>query len=197
MKLGLAAASLILVAGGAVGCGATTAAVTVAATADKGAVEGRLLRRVPGLLRRPPARSTGEEEDLGEILKKAAKKIEDVGTPEDIPDDAKDGLEVTLDAIEDLPDDASAEDMAGLESELSEDDKKKIDAFSDYLDKTCPDVGCGELSPAAVGPNARARGLGRRRLVLVVVPAPSAAATTGTWGGARTTRRPPRTSAGP
>jgi len=84
---------------------------------------------------------TGEEENLGEILKKAAKKIEDTGTPEDIPDDAKEGLKLTLDSIQSLPDDASAEDMAGIEDDFSDADKKKTDAFSDYLDKTCPDIG--------------------------------------------------------
>ena len=83
---------------------------------------------------------TGEEENLGEILKKAAKRIEDVGTPEDIPDDAKEGLQLTLDAIAELPDDASAEDMAGLEDEFSEADKEKTDAFSKYLEETCPDL---------------------------------------------------------
>ncbi len=140
MKLGLAAASLILVAGGAVGCGGDDGGGDGGGDSDKSASKddfcGAFQTFYDDL-----QEVTGEEENLGEILKKAAKKIEDVGTPEDIPDDAKDGLEVTLDAIQDLADDASAEDMANLESELSEDDKKKTDAFSDYLDKTCPDVG--------------------------------------------------------
>ena len=83
----------------------------------------------------------GTEDNLGEILKKAAKKIEDVGTPEDIPEDAEDGLELTLDAIKDLPDDASAEDMAGIQEDFSEKDQEKADAFTAYLEKTCPDIG--------------------------------------------------------
>ena len=84
---------------------------------------------------------TGTEENLGEILKKAAKRIEDVGTPEGIPDDAEEGLQLTLDAILDLPDDASVEDMARLEGEFSEADKEKTDAFSAYLEETCPELG--------------------------------------------------------
>ena len=85
---------------------------------------------LPGLRGRPRG-LTGDEANLGEILKKAAQRIEDVGTPDDIPDDAKEGLQLTLDAIADLPDDASAEDMGGLEDDFSADDKKKTDAFSD------------------------------------------------------------------
>ena len=54
---------------------------------------------------------------------------------------SKDGLELTLDAIDDLPDDASAEDMASIDKDFSTDDKKKTDAFTAYLEKTCPDIG--------------------------------------------------------
>jgi hypothetical protein len=139
MKLGLLAASLVLVAGGAVGCGddgSDGAAADKSVSTDDfcGAFQAFYddLQDV-----------TGEEDNLGEILKKAAKRIEDVGTPDDISADATDGLQVTLDAIDSLPDDASAEDMAGLDADFSDADQKKVDAFSDYLDKTCPDIGDG------------------------------------------------------
>ena len=143
MKLGLLAASLVLVAGGAVGCGDDSSGGSSKAdggSADKGASTedfcGAFQAFADDL-----QDVTGQEENLGEILKKAAKKIEDTGTPEDIPDDAKEGLKLTLDSIQSLPDDASAEDMAGIEDDFSDADKKKTDAFSDYLDKTCPDIG--------------------------------------------------------
>jgi hypothetical protein len=137
MKLGLLAASLVLVAGGAVSCGddgdgGSAADDSVSKDDFCGAFQAFYddLQDV-----------TGQEENLGEILKKAAKRIEDAGTPDDISDDAKDGLKVTLDAIDSLPDDASAEDMAGLDADFSDADQKKVDAFSDYLEKTCPDIG--------------------------------------------------------
>ena len=137
MKLGLAAAGLILVAAGAVGCGddgdgGGSADKSVSKEDFCGAFETFYddLQDV-----------TGEEEDLGKILKKAAQRIEDTGTPDDIPDDAKAGLQLTLDAIQDLPDDASAEDMAGIEEDYSDAEKKKTDAFTEYLSKTCPDIG--------------------------------------------------------
>lgn len=143
MKLGLLAAGLVLVAGGAVGCGDDGGdggdgggggkADESASTEDFCAAFQAFSDDLDDV--------TGTEENLGEILKKAAEGIEDVGTPEDIPDDAKEGLQLTLDAILALPDDASVEDMAGLEDSFSEADKEKTDAFSDYLEKTCPELG--------------------------------------------------------
>jgi hypothetical protein len=145
MKLGLLAATLVLVAGGAVGCGNDDGSGGKAA--DGGGGGGDDSASTEDFCAAFQAFSDDLEdvdastENLGEILKKAAERIEDVGTPEDIPDDAKEGLELTLDAILDLPDDASVEDMGGLESEFSEADKKKTDAFTDYLEKTCPELG--------------------------------------------------------
>ena len=141
MKLGLLAASLVLVAGGAVGCGddgggdggGGGGGDEAASTDDFCAAFKAFADDLEGL--------TGEEANLGEILKKAAQRIEDVGTPEDIPDDAEDGLRLTLDALLDLPDDATVEDMSGLEDDFSDADKEKTDAFTEYLEKTCPDVG--------------------------------------------------------
>jgi hypothetical protein len=142
MKLGLLAASLVLVAGGAVACGdddgskgGDAKADDAASTEDFCAAFAAFADDLSGV--------TGQEENLGEILKKAAQRIEDVGTPKGIPDDAKEGLQLTLDAIHDLPDDASVEDMAGLEEDFSEEDEKKTEAFSEYLEKTCPDLGDG------------------------------------------------------
>jgi hypothetical protein len=137
MKLGLLAASLVLVAGGAVGCGDDDSG---SSAADKSVSQDDFCGAFQAFYD-DLQNVTGQEENLGEILKKAAKRIEDVGTPDDITDDAKDGLQVTLDAIDSLPDDASAEDMAGLDADFSDADQKKVDAFSDYLDKTCPDIG--------------------------------------------------------
>ncbi len=140
MKLGLLAASLVLVAGGAVGCGDDGGDGGGSAKKDEGTSTedfcGAFQAFSDDLVE-----VTGEEENLGEILKKAAERIEDVGTPDDIPDDAKEGLQLTLDAIAELPDDASAEDMSTLEDDFSEADKAKTDAFSTYLEETCPDLG--------------------------------------------------------
>lgn len=137
MKLGLVAASLILVAGGAVGCGDDGGD---GASSDKTASKDDFCAAFQSFYD-DLTNVAPDEKNLGKVLKAAADKIEKVGTPEDIPDDAKDGLGITLDAINDLPDDASAEDIQQIEAGFSDDEQKKTDAFSDYLDKTCPDIG--------------------------------------------------------
>ena len=138
MKLGLVAASLILVAGGAVGCGD-----------DGGGGSGK----------GDDAPSTDDfcgalkdfQDDFGEAdptkdlkgyiksLKDAAEKLDDVGTPDDMPDDAKEGFDITIDTIKGLDDDATLEDLAEI-GDVSEDDQKKIDALDDYIAKECPNL---------------------------------------------------------
>ncbi len=140
MKLGLLAASLVLVAGGAVGCGGDDGdGGSDTKTASKDDFCQAFQDFYDDL-----TSITGEEDNLGEILKDAADNIEDTGTPEDIPDDAKEGLQLVLDQIDQLPDDATAEDISGLEGDLSEDEQAKSDAFTAYLEKTCPDIGGGD-----------------------------------------------------
>jgi hypothetical protein len=141
MKLALTAASLILVAGGAVGCGGDDGGGDGGGddnTASKADFCGAFEQFYQDL-----TSVTEDEADLGKVLKDAAENIRDVGTPEDIPDDAKEGLELTLDAIDELPDDATADDIAEMDTQFSEEEKEKTDAFSDYLEKTCPDIGTG------------------------------------------------------
>jgi hypothetical protein len=145
MKLGLLAASLVLVAGGAVGCGdddgsgGGDGAGDGSGKADAGASTEDFCAAFQAFSD-DLTDVDGTEENFGEILKKGAQRIEDVGTPDGIPDDAEEGLQLTLDAIQDLPDDASAEDMSTLGDGLSDADKEKTDAFGDYLDETCPDL---------------------------------------------------------
>lgn len=133
MKVALAAASLVLVVGGAAGCGGDDGDLDKGASTKEfcGAFEA-FLKDLTGL--------TAESDDIGKVLKDAAKEIRDVGTPDDISDDAKEGLELTLDAIDELADDAKAEDIQKMGEDLSEAEKKKTDAFEKYLDKKCPDV---------------------------------------------------------
>lgn len=71
------------------------------------------------------------------IIKDAISKIEETGTPEGIPDGARDGLQTTIDHINDLDDDASQADLDEVGESLSDTEQKNSDAFDDYLEKTC------------------------------------------------------------
>jgi hypothetical protein len=134
MKLGLAAASLILVAGGAVGCGGDGGAGEDAPTTDEfcGALKGFQEDFTD-------VDATKDLEGYIQALKDAADELEDTGVPDDMPDDAEDGFDITIKAIQDLPDDATLDDLGQI-GEVSEEDQKKIDALDDYISEKCPDL---------------------------------------------------------
>lgn len=81
-----------------------------------------------------------------ELVKDQADEVEEVGTPEDIPDDAREGYEIQLDTIRSFSADDweeafkenSEEDP--FEKDLSSDEKKKVDAYTEYENKTCDDA---------------------------------------------------------
>jgi hypothetical protein len=127
MKIALVAASLVLVAGSATGCSSSASKKEFCSGYED------FIKALVDI--------DADEKNYGEKLKEAAKDFEDVGVPDDISDDAKEGLDIVFDAIEDLDDDASPEDINNLDKDLSKDEQEKADAFQEYLDKTCPDAG--------------------------------------------------------
>lgn len=129
MKHALIAASLVLVAGTAVGCGGPP---TDASVKDFCGNFENLYSDLGDA-----AGADADTSDMIKTLKDAANEIEDTGTPEDISDDAREGWQLTIDAIQNIDDDATEEDLAKLDSEFSEDEQKKSDAFDEYLSKTC------------------------------------------------------------
>jgi hypothetical protein len=148
MKLGLVAASLVLLVGGAVGCsdddsggGGGGDASDVTSTADFcGALEGFKA----DLSAADPASDVGA---YIKALKDAAAKLENVGTPEGMPADAEAGFEITVGRIDGLDDAATIEDFTSI-SELSDEDQKKVDALNDYIVKECPELGGETPSPS-------------------------------------------------
>ncbi len=137
MKLGLLAASLVLVGGGAVACGSD----------DGGGSEAKApsTKEFCGALQkfRDDFAQTDPSKDLkGYIasLKEAADDLEDVGVPESMPAAAEDGFELTVEKIKGLDDAATLDDLAGI-GDVSEADQKKLDALDEYIQKTCPDLG--------------------------------------------------------
>ncbi len=71
-------------------------------------------------------------------LKSWGEKMSEVGTPEDIPDDAREGFELSLQSIEDLDDDANMKDFDALGDDFSEEEKASGEAFDKYATATCP-----------------------------------------------------------
>ncbi|WP_232678414.1 hypothetical protein [Nocardioides sp. R-C-SC26] len=72
-----------------------------------------------------------------ETPKDAADELAEVGTPEDIDDEAREGFEIMVDALDGAEDDASFD---AVEGEVSEDDTAKVTAFVTYAGTTCADA---------------------------------------------------------
>ena len=93
------------------------------------------------------AKDLGEfspDSDPSEAITKmqdASDQMRETGVPENASDEEAEGLEVTLDAIDGIDADASLEDLGGLEDQFSEAEQEKADAFDDYLDKECGELG--------------------------------------------------------
>ena len=90
-----------------------------------------------------------EDLDLGATEEEQAQKVADAvrawaedlaaaGTPEGIPDEAREGYEVFVDAVQDLPDDVTTADLDDLERDLSEDEQAAAEDFTSYAEDLCP-----------------------------------------------------------
>ncbi len=117
MRAALAGAGLVLMAGLVTGCGS-----------PDDAPEGDFCEEFQKL---------GESGDDFDKSKDAFKDLEDTGTPEDMPDDAREGYEIILDIADEAEDQEDAEKRA---QDLSKDDQEKVAAFGAYTVKTCVDV---------------------------------------------------------
>ena len=80
-------------------------------------------------------------EEMAKAVKNWGKKLEEVGTPDDIPEDARKGFERVMEQANDVdPSDFSIDKLEQLESggaEASAEAKKQAQAFTDYLTETC------------------------------------------------------------
>jgi hypothetical protein len=81
------------------------------------------------------------DEEMARSVKDWGTRMEEVGTPEDIPDDAREGFEAVLAQIEEIDaSDFSAEKLEELGdggAEASEEVRRQAEAFGDYVTDTC------------------------------------------------------------
>jgi len=87
------------------------------------------------------AQADEQAEQLIDVFQTWADELGEVGTPEDMPAEAREGFEVTLEQVEDLDEGEVAD---ALESEnfddfgdISEGDQEKIDALEEYSSENC------------------------------------------------------------
>lgn len=81
-----------------------------------------------------------------EGFKEYAENLEEVGTPEGISDEAREGFEITVEELKDLDADEvkkAIEENDTEFAEISKDDEEKANAFNEYGTEECggPDLG--------------------------------------------------------
>lgn len=133
MKISLAIASLALVAGTMTGCSGD--APTDASKDDFCQTFEDMQKEMSAV------DEDAESSELVKTLKKLGSTMEDVGTPEDIPEDARKGFELFVGTIKDLPDDATEKELDEVDKDFSDAENKQFEEFQTYVGKTCADFG--------------------------------------------------------
>lgn len=141
MKLALLTASLLLVGGTMTACGGDEVSDDTVSTKDFCAAITKVQEAYGEVNPEEPT----EEQVRG--VKDAVAALADQGLPEDVSDEARDGLELIADEIADVPDDATAEDLEKAGEDFSDEDDAKSEAFDAYVEDTCADAS-GDDSPS-------------------------------------------------
>lgn len=131
MKLSAAStlAGLALVAGLATGCGGGGGATD--------ASEQDFCDSFTGIVASLQAVESGDVQAQVEQLKESVGELEETGTPEGIPDDARAGFEQFTGLVADLDDDVSEDEIGGLGEDLSDGEEAELEAFQTYASDTC------------------------------------------------------------
>ena len=145
MRLALLAASLVLLTGGVAACDSGGGGGGGADAPSTKEFCGALKDFQDGFADADP---TKDLEGYVTKLKQAAETLGEVGTPDDMPDDAQAGFELTVTKIKSLSDSATVDDLANI-SDVSDEDQKKLDALTTYIANTCPDLDGETESPSS------------------------------------------------
>ena len=78
------------------------------------------------------------EKEMADAMHSWAAKVEKVGTPDNISDEARKGFEETIKAAKDISEaDLKSPDLNALENGMSKDAQKQVEAFTTYVNDTC------------------------------------------------------------
>ncbi|WP_137293076.1 hypothetical protein [Nocardioides dongxiaopingii] len=137
IKRRIAAASApVLLALSLTACGGGSDAPTDASKDDFCGV----INAEPGSDVDPEASPEDQAEAVTDQFKQLSEDLEETGTPEDIPDDAREGFEVIVEEFKDLDSDDVQKALEGDADDIakvSEDDKKKVDKFDEWSSDYC------------------------------------------------------------
>lgn len=86
-----------------------------------------------------------DEAEIAESLRAWGEELEEVGTPESMSEDAREGFEVTLDQLADLEAEDISQDGSDFYEDLSDDEEKQVEAYTTYIGETCGLPGTDDL----------------------------------------------------
>lgn len=135
-----AAAGIVLIAGLLAGCGDEGGEA-----APDNATQEEFCDAYAGLFSSFGDMDPGDTSAGIEAFKDWGDSMREVGTPEDIPEDARRGFEVMLDSIDEIDAEATEEELAELGEDLSEGDQESGTAFVTWATEECPDAMKGML----------------------------------------------------
>jgi len=128
VKPGLLTVSLMLVGTSAAGCGGG---------APTDASKEEFCTSLTSLASKlGPLAEASQKEALASI-KAWATDLEKVGTPEEMPDEARAGFELMIEEVAALDEDDTTEDFQKLDDEMSASEKEATAAFEKYSADTC------------------------------------------------------------
>jgi hypothetical protein len=133
-----AAAGLVLLAGLLAGCGGEGGDGGEAAPDD--ATQEEFCEAYAGLFSSFGEMDPGDTSAGIRAFQDWSEEMRDVGTPEDIPEDARRGFEVMLDSIDDIDPDATEEELNQLGEDLSQGEQDSGTAFVTWATQECPDA---------------------------------------------------------
>jgi hypothetical protein len=150
------AAVLLLVLGLVAGCGGSDSSDAGSAADDGGSASGPpndasvkdFCDTFLDLVQQASEQGSDvSDADAVKLAKEAADRLEDVGTPEDMPEDARRAFEKAIELIRSIPDDATRKEMDEIAAELTEDQQKDLQALTAYVTQKCMGQGSPTDSP--------------------------------------------------
>lgn len=129
-------ATLVLLAGGLAACGGSDAS-SAPTDASRGEFCEAYASQIEALAR--SAREDGPDR-AAEVMKDWSARVQEIGTPRDMPDDARRGFETVVEEIDALDTGATQRELDGLGEELGTRAQRDVDAFGEYAVTTCPEA---------------------------------------------------------
>ena len=134
----LAAGGVLVLVGGLTACSDDGGGPTDAADAPSDASMEDFCEAFNGLVDEVLAKAGTDPSAMVRAVKEWAADIGEVGTPADMPDDARRGFELFVEHAADLDEDAGLEDLQNLGSDLSDEDQDDGQAFTEWTQENCP-----------------------------------------------------------